>query len=120
MAAFQKTPPQKVIVYRGMHVKSIAEFKREYTYGRLWASFSSTSSTLFLSKSFIKNKTEGVVFKINAQRGYNVGIFSQIPSEKEILVLPNSNLVVTKALYIDTEGYARIQLLQMRESTLLS
>ena len=82
-----------------------------YTQGRpiQWAAFSSTSLDIEQVRPFV-TKEEGVIFKINAVTGRDIGAYSYFPSESEVLFSPNTCFTVTSDVYVDDEGYTCVDL----------
>jgi len=107
-------------VFRGC-VLTHDTVKKDYVMGRTiqWAAFTSTSTNPAAAKMFIKKST-GVVFKIAAMTATNVGAYSFIPKEEELLLSPNSRFVVTKELYVDADGFACVDLVESQAGILKS
>eukprot|EP00750_Incisomonas_marina_P011024 INCI16332.10.p1 GENE.INCI16332.10~~INCI16332.10.p1 ORF type:complete len:1488 (-),score=201.28 INCI16332.10:215-4678(-) len=122
MRALDQLPVCEAVVYRGgnegMDEDTAA---REYTLGRTvqWAAFSSTSTSLDVTRSFVQ-KGKGVIFKISVLTGRDIGPYSFYPSESEILLSPNTKFAVSRALYTDELGCACVDLTEMRSTPMLA
>ena len=80
---------------------------------------SGTSQSEEASKAFV-NKTEGVLFKLTVVSGTDIGPYSHIPTEGEVLLSPNTRFTVTRELYRDDEGYYCVDLAESKGLTLSS
>lgn len=104
------------LVFRGGN-KGIDQrkVKKEYKLGRpvQWAAFSSSSRSEEASKAFV-NKAKGVLFKITVVSGTDIGPYSYVPKEGEVLLSPNTRFTVTKELYKDDEGYSCVDLAESK------
>ena len=120
MRALDQLEKLRTDVYRGCVLQHEA-VKRDYAMGRpiQWAAFTSTSTSPSTSKMFIQ-KDEGVIFKIATITATNIGPYSFIPREEELLLSPNSQFVVTKELYIDEDGFACVDMVETRGGMLQS
>ena len=107
-------------VYRGCVLQHEA-VKKDYAMGRpiQWAAFTSTSTSSSTSKMFVQ-KDECVIFKIATITATNIGAYSFIPREEELLLSPNSRFVVTRELYIDEDGFGCVEMVETRGGTLQS
>ena len=108
-SALSKFPDMKAIVYRG--IPSIGITKHYNDSGALihWSGYSSSSTSLEKAQAFAGKG--GVVMKISVNRGKKISFYSTNPSEDEVLLSPNMNLLVRKGLY-DYNGQAMVDLAQ--------
>ena len=85
MLALAKLPDVDAVVYRGYPDK--ATVLQQYKVGRpvQWGAFSSTSTSVQVTKSFTKQHT-GVIFRLTLVCGKDVKAYSYFPSEGEVLV----------------------------------
>jgi hypothetical protein len=121
MRALDQLPAYTGTVYRGGNTGlDQAVVRREYKLGRTvqWAAFSSTSTSLAAVKPFVE-RGKGVIFKLNVTSGRDISAYSYFPKENEILLSPNTRLVVTSNLYVDNEGYTRIDMAEQSTDTAL-
>lgn len=81
--------------------------------------FSSTSKNEYAAKAFV-NKDVGVVFKITVSSGTDIGAYSHIPTEDEVLLSPNARFAVARELYTDEDGYACVDLTETHGDILSS
>ena len=122
IAALEQLPKVNTTVYRGgnsgLHQAVVSS---HYSLGRpiQWAGFSSTSTRSVNAKQFIK-KDEGVLFNIKVMSGRDIGPWSFFPREDEVLLVPNTRFVVTRELYVDTDGYANVDLAETQGSLFTS
>ena len=120
MRALNNLPEFKGIVYRGGNSGLDQDtIQQHYTPGRpiQWGAFSSTSLNIRTTKSFVK-KDKGMLFKIKVLTGRNVGPYSCLPKENEILLTPNTRFVVTSDVYKDKDGYSCVELAESKGTTL--
>jgi len=98
LAKIPSTPPGTV-VYRGIDNSKI--IAQHYTFGRKvhWRAYSSTTSNLTKASDFAGDN--GVVLKMTVSTGKSIKDYSQFPTEDEILLSPNMELVVSRAMYVD-------------------
>lgn len=115
-------PPHNGVVYRGgnkgLDHKTV---RKEYYLGRpiQWAAFSSTSIDESTAKAFV-DKQLGVLFKITVASGRQIGAFSAIPSEQEVLLTPNTRFAVSREMYFDEDGFACVDLAESHGDLLSS
>lgn len=122
MRALKKLPEFEGMVYRGGNAGIDQDtIHQHYTPGRpiQWSAFSSTSLNIGTTKSFIK-KDKGMLFKIKVLTGRDIGPYSFLPKENEILLTPNTRFVVTSAVYKDEDGYSCVELAESKGTTLQS
>ena len=81
--------------------------------------FSSTSKSEASSKAFVKQDV-GVLVKLTVASGRDIGPYSHIPSEGEVLLSPNTRFTVSKELYYDEEGYACVEMAENYGNMLMS
>jgi hypothetical protein len=94
-AALLKLPPQSnTIVYRGC-LHSLQTLIPDATVGKkgVWWCFTSTSRDKEVRKRFAPTR-EGTLYQIVSNDGRDISQYSSYPEEKEILLLPGSQLVI--------------------------
>ena len=122
LRALDMLPPTTALVFRGGNIgfdqKTVA---KDYHAGRQiqWAAFSSTSIKLASTLPFVK-KSEGVMFRIQIFSGRDIGAYSYLPSECEILLSPNTRFTVTRGLHLENDGYMYVDLVENRGNMLAS
>jgi len=99
-------------VYRGIPASSMVILQNEYKKNRpiYWSSFTSTTPSLSVAKSFAKK--DGIIMSIQINTGKRIKEYSILPGEDEILLLPNTKLIVTEELVLKHDGF---YLLEMKE-----
>jgi hypothetical protein len=91
-----------------------------------WQGFTCTSTSTAVAKQFAQQPSEGegVIFKIEIYNGKDVAPYSWIPSEKELLLSPSMEFVVTKSLHVPSSGELAgcrvIEMQQLSSTTLWS
>jgi len=109
--ALDKIPSMDVTVYRGIPKNNEQQVTWNYKSGRkiLWSGFTSTTTDLQSAKVFAG--AEGIIFKIKALGVKNISPYSFYPREKEVMLLPNTILIVTSPLTKDkNSGYSFVKL----------
>jgi hypothetical protein len=80
-----------------------------------WSSFTSTTTSLDKAKQFAEGPG-GIIFRIEVLYGRSVAAYSAIPDEAEILLSPNTRLVVTGECTLDpSDGYYYIDMVERRD-----
>jgi hypothetical protein len=75
----------------------------------IWSGFTSGTKKLEISQDFATK--DGLIFKIKIHNGKIISIFSCIPNEEEIILLPNSKfMIVDLPKMID--GFTFVSLVQ--------
>jgi hypothetical protein len=101
MNGLQKLPEKSGQVFRGIGFESdeqVQEFAARYQVGSFveWFGFSSTSTSKETAVNFINiNGGKGILFEIKLSFGRDVKAYSAIHGEHELLLLPNTSLVVS-------------------------
>eukprot|EP00727_Mastigamoeba_balamuthi_P003434 m51a1_g13088 hypothetical protein (569) ;mRNA; r:499-2716 len=118
LGALAKLPDFNGVVYRGN--PNMEDVKSEYVDGRkiIWRGFTSTTTDANTARSFAMGR--GVVFRIRVLKGKSIEDLSAIKSESEVLLRPNTELVVASPLVPDKDGINYIDLQQVAGKTLLS
>jgi hypothetical protein len=98
-SALRKLPNYKGVVYRGNRTVGIV--KKEYYAGCIifWSGFTSTTVDINVAQTFAGQ--DGVVFRINVSNGKVIAALSVLGGEKEVLLLPNAGLVVSKEMHTE-------------------
>ena len=115
LSAVARMPPWRGLAYRG--VRDDARMMRLlYTLGRTvqWGGFTSTSTDFATALSFAGDA--GVVLSLQIVAGTDVSRLSFCAHEHEILLMPNSQLVVSSephAEVYEDEPYTVIHLVQL-------
>lgn len=113
LSALRKLPNFEGTVYRGN--KSSDVVGREYKTGReiFWSGFTSTTTSLNVAMQFAGES--GVIFKIKVNSGKAISAFSAVNSENEVLLHPNSCLIVSEAIHADPSaaGALCVELVEM-------
>lgn len=94
-----KLPVFKGKVSRGIDVP-LPKDKYSKASSIVWNAFSSTSTSEQVAKNFIQSS--GVLFVLDITEGRLISEFSSIPSEDEVLLMPNSEWTVS--LVLDTNS----------------
>jgi hypothetical protein len=87
----------RATTYRGVPASAAGMVRERYNDGVPvhWSGFTSTTTDLSEAKRFaLKEGPGGVVFRIACRSGRSVAVYSAIPKECEVLLLPNTKLVV--------------------------
>lgn len=110
--ALQKLPDISVTTYKGATVDHNL-IRSNYKKGRKihWSGFSSTTTDLSIAKRFAA--ASKLLFRIEVLEGKDIQKFSFFKKEKEILLNPNINFVVTRELELEGDGFYYVNLLQM-------
>jgi hypothetical protein len=116
-------------VQRTVH-RGVKNFPHLAEYGQSkkirWQGFTCTSTSTDVAKSFANQPGDaaGLIFKIDIYNGKDVAHYSCFPAEKELLLSPNMEFVVTKALHVpdsgELEGCNVIEMQQLSSTTLWS
>jgi len=103
MSGLKKLPLKSGTVYRGVGCNSREEaiqIASKYEEGTTieWFGFSSTSTDRNVPIDFIQRNGSGfgVLFEIKVRYGRDVHSYSIFQSEQELLMLPNTSLMVTQ------------------------
>ena len=143
LQALRKLPrhtPDNYVLYRGMEAHVQTEADPEYP-GRLpyaarnektWWTFTSTTEDIRVAKRFIK-KSVGTLFTLSGEAwGYDISLFSDYPSEKEILLEPerklrvlsvsrDGNVISVNAKILDTplvlEDFVKVKVAKLKVKT---
>ena len=111
LKALRKLPTFRGVVYRGNDNRTIV--KQEYRQGReiFWSGFTSTTLSKDVAKEF--SGKGGVIFNIKVSTGKNISQFSTLGREDEIILTPNTGLIVAKELYKNpADGYWYVDLVE--------
>ena len=113
MSGLAALPDWKGIVFRGVPASSFSVVKDNYSNGKdiHWSSFTSTTTSISRAKQFAHGKG-GIIFSIHVLTGRNVSSYSAFKRENEILLGPNTRLMVTSDLVLNSEGMFDISLHQ--------
>jgi hypothetical protein len=107
-------------LYRGLDVPNIGAYT---THKRIhWSAFSSVTSDPAVARQFASSS--GVILKLKVYNAKNISQFSWFPQERELLLSPNMEFIVTKVLHTPTHGALRgssvIEMQQIPDATLWS
>eukprot|EP01103_Thecamoeba_quadrilineata_P017948 TRINITY_DN658_c1_g1_i5.p1 TRINITY_DN658_c1_g1~~TRINITY_DN658_c1_g1_i5.p1 ORF type:complete len:319 (-),score=45.43 TRINITY_DN658_c1_g1_i5:134-1021(-) len=97
LKGLSKLPGEELTVYRGgIPMKAL----EEYSVGRLihWSRFTSTSTTKLRAVSFCQGKDNLVLLKIQVMSGRMIKEYSLFEEEGEVLLMPNTRLIVSRGL----------------------
>ena len=111
LKALRKLPTFKGVAHRGNDNRAIV--KKGYRQGReiFWSGFTSTTLSTEVAKEFAGKG--GVVFNIKLNSGKNISSFSTLGREDEIILTPNTGLIVARELYKNpTDGYWYVDLVE--------
>ena len=113
MSGLSALPDWKGTVFRGVPASAFDVVKENYALGKdvHWSSFTSTSTSLSKAKEFAHGKG-GIIFSIGVVTGRQVSAYSAFKRENEILLGPNTRLVVTSDLIQNSDGFFDISLQQ--------
>ena len=92
LSALDKVPKYSGHVTRGIDIELPKE-KYSKNKNVVWNAFSSCSKKEEVAKSFLKNT--GSLFVLDIENGCLISEYSSIPNEDEVLILPNSEWIVT-------------------------
>jgi len=92
LSALDKVPKYSGHVTRGIDIELPKE-KYSKNKNVVWNAFSSCSKKEEVAKSFLKNT--GSLFVLDIENGCLIAEYSSIPNEDEVLILPNSEWIVT-------------------------
>ena len=111
LSALGKLPAFQGDVYRGVKVLK-DEVLKEYSRTKIirWAGFSSTSTSFGTAKGF--SKAGEIIFKITVQTGRLIQPYSFYQTEDEVLLSPNSELLVISDPY-QVDGYTIIDMIEI-------
>jgi len=119
-AAWQKLPPVQGTFYRGVERSSAEVIGKEYKQGRHihWAAITSLSGTEAVARRFaLKCGDGGVLLVVQVVDGRDIAAFSAIPPEDEVLLAPDTKLVVTEPLSAGSGGVSVVRLQQLLPGT---
>ena len=113
MSGLSALPDWKGTVFRGVPASAFDVVKENYALGKdvHWSSFTSTSTSLSKAKEFAHGKG-GIIFSIGVVTGRQVSAYSAFKRENEILLGPNTRLVVTSDLIQNPDGFFDVSLQQ--------
>ena len=113
MSGLAALPDWKGTVFRGVPASSFSVVKENYSNGKdiHWSSFTSTTTSISRAKQFAHGKG-GIIFFIHVLTGRDVSCYSAFKRENEILLGPNTRLVVTSDLVLNSDGMFDISLHQ--------
>jgi len=114
--ALHKFPNLITTVYRGIPMEHLEYIQKEYLEKRpiFWSGFSSSTPSLDVAKLFAKQN--GIILKTKINQGKVIKEYSFLSGESEVLIRPNSNFIVTKALYKDSDGFYYVELEEMQKT----
>lgn len=98
MTGLSRLPCHSGSVFRGIDAEKADSARNKFKQGSKhhWSAFSSSTLNIALAEDF--SKYGGIILKINLlssnSRSKNISILSAIPSEEEVLLLPNLPLLV--------------------------
>jgi len=99
--------PERIFT-RGVPKSAFDIVHDHYTSGKRvhWSGISSVTANEDVSKCFaVSEGAGGVVFRITARSGRKIEHLSAIPTEAEILLMPNFQGVVSRSMYQDGDVY---------------
>ena len=96
----RKMPPvrPRTTVYRGVPYQDPAVVKENYALGRpvFWSAVTSTSLNRGVACGFAsRGPGPGIIYEITLAEGFCIAECSAFPQEEEVLLLPNTKLIVT-------------------------
>eukprot|EP01103_Thecamoeba_quadrilineata_P017946 TRINITY_DN658_c0_g1_i7.p1 TRINITY_DN658_c0_g1~~TRINITY_DN658_c0_g1_i7.p1 ORF type:complete len:163 (-),score=32.78 TRINITY_DN658_c0_g1_i7:35-523(-) len=97
LKGLSKLPAEKKIVYRGgIPIKAL----EEYSSGRPihWSGFTSTSTEKPMAMIFCQGQEELVLLEIEVTSGRMIKEYSLFEEEGEVLLMPNTRLIVSRGL----------------------
>jgi len=106
MSALEKFPLVSTTVFRGISGDYVEKVKQKYINSTItleWAAFTSTSANIDVAKKFFNPDTNNLVFEIQCLNGRKILEYSIYPDEDEILLLPNTRLIVVEVAKYDVE-----------------
>jgi hypothetical protein len=101
-------------VYRGIPNEHKDLVAKNFVKGRLiqWSGFTSTSTCIEQAQNFAHGP-EGIIFRITVKNGRSVQEYSLFPNENEVVLLPDSRLVVDKSMYqSEINGFWYVDLIE--------
>ncbi len=116
MSGLGALPSVNATVFRGVPVSAMDIIKRNYVQGVEihWSAFTSTTTNLKKARQFGQGK-EGIIMRIDVLTGRSIKHYSSIASEDEILLSPNSRLVVVKTVHLEADGYHYVDMVERNE-----
>jgi len=112
-SALAKIPcvPEGTRLYRGINT---AATTGNYGLGRQihWSAYSSASLEQDSAKAFATKGGVVMVIQVCKEGGKNISDYSPFTTEKEILLSPNIEMIVSKALHVAEDGHSYIELTQ--------
>lgn len=106
MRGLASLPAVEATVCRGLPLKDLDEVVMNYTEGKeiYWRTFTSALTTIEIAKEFAFGRGV-VVLCIEVRTGRSVFQYSAFPTEQEVLLFPNTCLVVTQVPTLNADGY---------------
>ncbi len=88
ITALKKLPSTKAIIWRGVHYDATSDFidGEVYTYWNI----SSCSRNLDIAERYLPKS--GTLFNIDAIHGKDVSMFSAVPDEQEVILMPGTRV----------------------------
>ena len=99
LTALNKLPLERAKVYRGMNANLHETYSQLQGQMFRWWAFSSTTPKQMKAESFMGSTGDRTLFAIDAI-GVDISAFSAFPSEKEVLILPGTCLVVESGFMV--------------------
>ena len=102
-----------ITTYRGVPTTASAVVAANYVGGTMvhWSGFTSTSRNLSVAQGFAR--AGGIIFRIQVFDGRCIKDFSAVRAEDEVLLSPNTKLMVIKGMTLDVaSGYYYVDLVQ--------
>ena len=113
-------PAVEDTVFRGLRgtPEAMDMIRANYTVGKSihWSAFTSTTLDILKAKDFTGGPG-GILFRIKITSGRSVNAYSAHPDESEILLSPNSKLVVFTGCSLHRDGYYYVDLVETRDDT---
>ena len=106
-------------MYRGYPDK--AKVEEQYKMGRpiQWGAFSSTAWDASTAKLFT-DRDSGVIFKLTVQSGKVIEAYSYFAAEGEVLMSPQARFFVSSGLYVGTDGYTYLDIVEQQGTLFIS
>jgi len=100
VGALNKLPPINQIVYRGVKLNLREKYMKKTGKSEIWWSFGSTTERMdvLTNEMFLGEKGERTMFIISSLTCRDISQYSAISTEKELLLLPGTVLVVESIL----------------------
>ena len=104
------------VVFRGIPSEALPVVRDRYLPGNdiHWSGFTSTASTLSAKVRRFAGGPGGIIFRITVFTGRLLGPYSAFPDEEEVLLSPNTRLIVTSACSLAADGYYYIDMIERR------